>query len=282
MTSPNISRPFKLIVSAILVTFLSIKTSEAAYASPFTASTLAGTRSGTLGTTYYGSSGNNVQATSSLINCPAGVYLRPDGLVYFSDSENNQVRKIDQTTGLMSIFAGTGSAGSTGQNVKATSATLRTPTGVWQDTLNNVYITEQDGDKIRKVDLNGIITSFAGTGSAATTSSSGDNRQATSALLNAPTAIYGDNNNNLYFTDKGISRIRVINLNTKIVTLFAGTGEGDNTRGNGGKATSADFDKPFGIFVNTAGDVYFTDMNEHYVRKINGNTMIITSYAGTI
>ena len=103
------------------------------------------------------------------------------GNIYISDRDNNRIRKVTVSTGIISTIAGTGTASYSGDNVAATSATLNYPYGVALDTASNVYIADTHNHRIRKVTVStGIITTIAGTG---TGSYSGDNGPATSATL---------------------------------------------------------------------------------------------------
>ena len=112
------------------------------------------------------------------------------GNIYIADAGNNRIRKVTISTGIISTIAGTGTAGYSGDNGAATSATLFNPYGVGLDTASNVYIADTNNHRIRKVTIStGIITTFAGTG---TGSYSGDNGPATSATLNGPIGVAVD------------------------------------------------------------------------------------------
>ena len=112
------------------------------------------------------------------------------GNIYIADLSNHRIRKATVSTGIISTIAGTGTAGYSGDNGAATSATLSFPYGVGLDTAGNVYIADMDNDRIRKVTIStGIITTFAGNGGA---SYSGDNGPATSATLNYPYGVAVD------------------------------------------------------------------------------------------
>ena len=106
------------------------------------------------------------------------------GNIYIADQWNHRIRKVTVSTGIISTIAGTGTAGYSGDNGAATSATLNYPHGVVLDTAGNMYIADFTNNRIRKVTIStGIITTFAGTGAS---SYSGDNGPATSAALNIP------------------------------------------------------------------------------------------------
>ena len=109
------------------------------------------------------------------------------GNIYIADYNNQRIRKVTVSTGIISTIAGTGTSSYSGDNGAATSATLKYPYGVGLDTASNVYIADTENNRIRKVTIStGIITTFAGTG---TGSYSGDNGPATSATLNTPVGV---------------------------------------------------------------------------------------------
>ena len=110
--------------------------------------------------------------------------------MYIADRDNNRIRKVTVSTGIISTIAGTGTSSYSGDNGAATSAALNNPHGVGLDTAGNVYIADTGNHRIRKVTIStGIITTFAGTGTA---SYSGDNGPATSATLNYPYGVAVD------------------------------------------------------------------------------------------
>ena len=119
--------------------------------------------------------------------------------MYVLDTNNNRIRKITISTGIISTLAGSGNTGSTsgsftGDNGPATSATLNFPSGLGLDSSGNVYIGDRYNHRIRKVTVaTGTITTIAGSG---TSSFSGDNNQATSAALNNPTGVSVDTSGN--------------------------------------------------------------------------------------
>ena len=112
------------------------------------------------------------------------------GNVYIADNNNNRIRKVTVSTGIISTIAGTGTGSYSGDNGAATSATLNYPNGVGLDSAGNVCIADTNNHRIRKVTIStGIIPTIAGTGTA---SYSGDNGPATSATLNGPIGVAVD------------------------------------------------------------------------------------------
>ena len=179
------------------------------------------------------------------------------------------------TTYTIHTVAGNGTQGFSGDGGPATSAQLNHPESVAVDTVGNLYIADNDNNRIRKVS-NGVITTVAGTG---TPGFSGDNGPATSAQLDDPTGIAVDAIGNLYIVDRGNGLIRKVS--NGVITTVAGTGTcGAGGTGDGGPATSAQCFDPTGIAVDSAGNLYITDIFafSSRIRKVaNG---VITTVAG--
>ena len=171
--------------------------------------------------------------------------------------------------------AGTGTRGFSGDGGPATDAQLNGPFGVALDNEGNLYIVDKDGQRIRKVDSSGIITTVAGTGTAGF---SGDGGPATSAQLSGPRAVALDGAGNLYIADTENHRIRKVDTAGTITTV-AGTGT-RGFSGDGGSATSAGLNRPSGVAVDGAGNLYLADKNNHRIRKVDASGTI-TTVAGT-
>jgi DNA-binding beta-propeller fold protein YncE len=196
-----------------------------------------------------------------------------NNLVYVADTGIHTVRVINRTSGIISTFAGTGTAGShstpSGDGGDATNSVLQGPSSVAVDTVNNlVYITEELGNRVRVVNCTtNIISTFAGSGS-----STADYVPPLSALLSAPEDIKVDTVNNLvYIADKGNTRVRVVNCTSNIITtLVSGIG------------LSGTFSSVYGFEVDTVNNlVYYTDATYHVVRMVClQNTSINNIFAG--
>ncbi|SVB45313.1 uncharacterized protein METZ01_LOCUS198167, partial [marine metagenome] len=217
---------------------------------------------------------SGAKATETLIGSPAGIAFDSGGNLYFSDHGNSTIYKID-TNGGISIFAGIRSSGYSGDGGAATSAKLSAPAGIVFDSNWNLYIADTGNDRIRKVDTNGNISTFAGTG---TEGYSGDGGAATSATFNFPYRVTFDSNGNLYIADYFNNRIRKVDTNGNIST-FAGSSEGGYS-GDGGAATSAKLSSPSGVAFDSNGNLYISSKNNHVIRKVDtsGN---ISTIAGT-
>lgn len=219
---------------------------------------------------------NNVSATS--IGMMAfGTIADKHGNIYVSDGSNSVIRKVDLSTGMATIVAGTQNFGHTGDGGQATAASLESPADVAIDTAGNLYIGDLNGYGIRKVNLStGIITNVVGNGTAGY---SGDGGPATAAEISGESGIGFDTKNNMYIADFGNNRIRKVNATTGIITTIAGTGaagyNGDNIA-----ATTAQLNYPAGVCVDDTGNVFIAEQSNSRVRKIEWNTGIITTLAG--
>ncbi|GAB3991183.1 hypothetical protein GCM10028807_20710 [Spirosoma daeguense] len=214
------------------------------------------------GTGTSGFSGDGGLATSAQLNFPNSLAMDGSGNLYISDLYNNRIRKVN-SSGIISTIAGTGIFGFSGDSGPATSAQLAQPTGVALDGNENLYITDSQNHRIRKVSTTGVISTVAGTG---TSGFSGDGGPATSARLASPTSIAADGSGNLYVATN--NRIRRVGA-TGIISTVAGTGT-TGFSGNGGAAVSAQFYTPMGVMIDSLGNLYIADYYNHRVRKVDG------------
>jgi hypothetical protein len=219
-------------------------------------------------------SGIGGPATSATLRDAKGVAVDASGNVYIADSANHAVWRVD-TAGIIHAFAGTGVTGDTGDHGPATSAQLIHPWGVRVDRSGDVYISDSYADVVRMVDPHGVITTVAGTG---TTGDTGDSGPATSAELEAPTGMWVDPSGNLFIAEEGNSVIRQVNA-AGVITTVAGNGT-LGTAGNGGPATSAELDEPYGVTEDIAGNLYIANFNGETVQKVTKATGKISIIAG--
>jgi hypothetical protein len=194
------------------------------------------------------------------------------GNVIIADYGNRRVRKI-ATSGIITTIVGTGASGSSGDGGPATAALLNGPGALALDGSGNLYIADVYGDKIRKVNTSGTISTIVGTGAHGF---SGDGGAATAAMLNHPSGLAFDGSGNLYICDNGNFRIRKVTPSGTITTV-AGNGT-YAYGGDGGAATAAQLEAPWGIAVDASGVIYVTE--DKRVRKIS-TSGIITTFAGT-
>ncbi len=208
-----------------------------------------------------------------MLNCPYDVILDGTGNLYITERYNHRVRKVDAFTGVITTFVGSGTGSSTGDGAAATAATVNGPIFSSFDSVGNYYITECEGNRVRKVvtvatDIPtsvpsrsptyypslsphsiSVISTIAGTG---TGGYSGDNGQATSATLFGPSGIAIDSSGNAYFSEFWNNRVRKVTASTGIITTYAGTGASSYS-GDGVVANSAALYNPDGLCIDTSG-----------------------------
>jgi len=205
-----------------------------------------------------------------------GMAINSKGDIYFTDTGNNLVWKIAAGTGVISVAAGNGTRGYSGDGGPATDAELDYPEAVALDASGNLYITDTDNYAIRMVSAStGIITTIAGNGTYGYT---GDNGPATAAQLGGPQGLALDTSGNLYISDGNNEVIRKVNLNTGIITTFAGSGS-YTFGGDGGQALAAGIPYPSVLAVDGTGNLYIAE-GSYRVRKVTVSTGIITTVAG--
>ena len=217
------------------------------------------------GTNSAGYSGDGGAATLAKLSSPGGVGLDVFGNLFIADTGNNCIRKVD-INGIITTVAGTNSSGFSGDLGPAVSAKLNQPHGVMPDNLGNLFIADMGNNRIRKVDVNGIITTVAGTNSSGY---SGDGGAAVLAKLNAPAQVLVDAYGYLFIADKQNQRIRMVDANGKISTI-AGTGS-IIFSGDGGAATNANIYLPCGTALDPNGNLLICDQYDHRIRKVGLN-----------
>ncbi len=224
------------------------------------------------GTGTLGSAGDGGHATNAQLVRPWGVAVDGLGNVYIADRLNDRVRRVDPT-GVIDTIAGTGVAGFSGDDGPAISAQLNEPTGVAVDGLGTVYIADTNNHRVRRIDLDGVITTIAGAGTAGL---SGDSGPATSAQLNVPMGVAVAGDGSVYIADEANHRVR--RVTGGIISTAAGTTFGYG--GDGGPATSAQLANPHGVALDKLGNLYITDFGNARLRRVDP-LGTITTVAGT-
>jgi sugar lactone lactonase YvrE len=190
------------------------------------------------------------------------------GNFYIADCDNQVIRKID-VNDLVSTYAGSGIIGNT--NGSLNNASFNYPSGIAFDNTGNLYVADAQNNRIRKITTGGIVSNFAGTGAKADVDGS-----LSTAAFNQPTNIAIDKKGNLYISEPFSNLIRKITADG-IVSTYAGTKVSGATNG---KASTATFNSPGGLAVDTDGNLYIADVQNNMVRVIT-TTGIVGTLAGS-
>lgn len=215
------------------------------------------------GTGEPGSSGDGGLGTRAQLREPNDCFLDGHGGLLIADVQDQRIRRLDVHTGIITTFAGTGDKARAGDGRPAAAASILGARAVCMDRRGNTYICEREGNGIRKVDANGLMSTYAGTGERGY---SGDGGPALAATWGAPKAIRCDHHGNLLVVDTENHAIRRIDALTGVVTTIAGGQRG--SMGDGGPATAAGLDRPHGCDVDAQGNIYIADSNNHRVRVV--------------
>jgi sugar lactone lactonase YvrE len=220
-----------------------------------------------------GFAGDGGPATKAKIDYPHGLVVDADGNLLIADSSNERIRRVDRK-GVITTVAGTGKPGGTGDSGPATKAQLDAPVGLAIGPRGDLYIAEADGNRVRRIDGGGRITTVAGTG---VEGFAGDGGLAAQAELSLPlaVAVHGDD---LYIADANNSRVRRVDGTGKISTV-AGNGQEDS-EGDGELATAASMDGPADVTVAPDGTLYIADPNANRIRRVSPDGLMAT-VAGT-
>ena len=227
-----------------------------------------------------------------LLPGPTGIATDGFGNSYFADEKNNEIRKVT-ASGVTSIFAGTGSAGYSGDGGLASSAKLNGPMSVIVDGAGFVYIADTGNNVVRMVNTSGMISTYAGQyyapGStlppvcAGAKNSVGDGCPGNRIVLNTPVDLVMCNSQNLHIADRLNNRVRtVLRVNYRTITQVGNGTAGYN--GEGQLSTRAELNGPTGIAMDSENYIYVADTGNHIIRKtlLTGYTPNpISTIAGT-
>jgi hypothetical protein len=233
-----------------------------------------GTISTFAGKDVCGYSGDGGAATSAELYEPIGVAVDSSGNVYIADQYNYVVRKV--SGGNISTFAGNHTYGYAGDGGPAASAEFEYVLDVAVDGFGNVYIADQYNQRIRKVNTSGIISTYAGNGTAGY---EGDGGLAYQTSLYYPTGVAVDGAGDVIIADYDNQRVRLVDESNVIHTIAGNGTAGFN--GNDILATLAELYQPWGVAVDPSGNVYEADFQNWLVRKINALT-ILNSYPSSL
>jgi sugar lactone lactonase YvrE len=229
-------------------------------------------------------SGDGGPATSATLNDPSGVAVDSSGNLFIADSNNCLVREVSGTTGIISTLAGTPPdltgllhCGYVGDGGPATSAKVGFANGVAVDGSGNIFIADTTNCAIRRISASGIISTAAGRGSCGY---SGDGGPATSATVNAPYGVVVDPSGNIFIADTSNCVVRKVSSSNAQISTVAGNTAGCGYSGDGGLAISAQLNHPYGVAVDSSGEIFIADYNNSAIREVSASTGNISTFAG--
>ena len=234
-----------------------------------------------VGTGTAGYSGDDGLAIGAKLDKPNGIAVDPLGNIYIADTDNHCIRKVD-TSGIITTVAGIGrSNGYSGDGGDATLAKLDKPRGVFVKPVGessnvDIFIADSNNECIRRINPSGNIRTVAGIGKSG--GYSGDGGAATEAKLRKPRGIFIDTSGSMYIADRDNHCIRKVEGG--IIDTIAGTGSSGSS-GDGGLATNAKLNHPTRVFVDTSGNLFIADMDNHRIRVVSHYDQVINAIAGT-
>ena len=214
-------------------------------------------------TTFAGSgTAGFVNGTKTLasFNQPTGIAINNDGDLIIADKQNNSVRFISPL-GEVNTIGGTGQSGFSNT---AGSVTFSFPNGVGIGAAGTLYIADMGNAAIRAIDIKGVATTFA------------SNTTATPGILNSPAGIVADASGNVYVADNASNLIKKITPKG-VITTIAGNGTRGQVNGTG---TSASFNQPEALAIDSTGNLYVADAGNNMIRKIT-SAGVVTTLAGS-
>jgi DNA-binding beta-propeller fold protein YncE len=228
------------------------------------------------GTGQQGYSGDGSTALDARLNNPFDLAFSPDGSLVFSDTFNHRMRRVDAVSGAISTICGIGEKGYSGDGGPAIHARLNEPYGVVIDRSGQVFFADRLNRRVRVIDTTGVISTLAGDGSG---QSSGDGGPASQAGLAEPNGLaLSPDQSKLFIADVAGHRVRVVDLATKTIETFAGTGESRHD-GDGGPASKAAIFGARAVAFAPDGSLYLMERQGSCIRRILDG--VIETVAGT-
>ena len=242
------------------------------------------------GTGITGFSGDGSQATTAMLGKIGGIALDASGNIYIVDGENNRIRRVDASTGIITTIAGTGANIDSGDGGPAVDAGVGLPTGITVDHEGNVYFS--NWSRVRKINARtGMIGTVAG---GFLTAFAGDNGPAKDALFWDPIPFSVGPAADIYIADYENSRIRMVTAKTGIVTTIIGAGPcpvasvipsttvcQGGFSGDGGPAKDAILNHAEAAAFDVEGNLYIADTINLRIRRVDASTGVIYTIAGT-
>ena len=219
-----------------------------------------------------GHAGDNGPAVAAHLNEPKSLAWGANGILYVADAENHVIRKVDLVSGLITTVAGRPEEDTGGSE----------PVRAQAPAEDEDPLADPSPGKAEKFvqlsDISGTVRYVVGTGKSGRFG--GDGGPATQATLNFPGAVAVDRQGNLYIADTMNHRVRKVEASTGVIATIAGTGQ-HRWSGDGGAATAAALNEPAALAVDEQGSLYIADQSNNRVRKVDLNTGLITTVAGT-
>ncbi|MGH7037005.1 MAG: hypothetical protein ACREE1_02545 [Stellaceae bacterium] len=231
-----------------------------------------------VGTGTAGFGGDGGPAGKAVLNGPFDLGFDRVGNLYFADTFNHRIRRVDARSGIITTIAGCGEAGYSGDGGPAAAARLNEPYGIALDDRGTLYIADRHNHCVRRVDPKGVIITFAGTDAAGF---GGDGGPAAAALMVEPNGLALDaEETRLFIADVGGHRVRVADLASGRIATFAGTGAAEHG-GDGGPAAAARIHGARAVKTAGDGTVYILERQGSTLRRVDPGSGIITTIAGT-
>jgi len=232
-----------------------------------------------VGTGEKGFAGDGGPAAKAKLDQPFDVAFDRAGNLFFSDTNNHRVRKVDAKTGIISTVAGNGKKGFGGDGGPATDAMLNEPYGLCFDANDNLYIVDRLNFCLRSVSAKtGAISTIAGTGGKA--GFAGDGGPAGKARFKEPNGVCFDGGHTLYIADVADQRIRAVDLTSGAISTAAGSGV-KKSAGDGGPLKNASFAGPRAVAFGPDQGLYVVEREGNCVRRIDFRQQTIERFAGT-
>src|SRR5271156_4742469 len=237
--------------------------------------------------------GDGGLATNAALYMPRTVTALASGNLLVADDGDSRIREVNGSTGVITTIVGSGNLctapfSSCGDGGPALSANLNDARAAVLDAAGNLYFADAQDNRVREVDTTGTISTIAGNGPDGTApigcpgSYTGDGGPAVDATLSCPAGLDIDSNGNLYVSDTDNNVIRKIDTGSpRIITTIVGTGTPGHT-GDGGLATNATLNSPLRVSANGAGNLFISDSGNNVIRRVDGTTGIITTFAGNL